>query len=106
MPRWTPRTDITISEVSFPLPPGTRRSGFIAGTNKRKSQVIDEAYVAWQREDYGMPSVRGVLRRAAEAYVEYYLGRPPRDGDEFIETTKRIQQSLRNKARKVQAKEL
>lgn len=105
MPRWTLRPDITISHVTFPLPAGTRRSGFIAGTNKRKSEVIDEAFAKWQRGDYGAPLVRGVLRRAAEAHVEHYLGRPPRDGDEFIDTIKRIQQRLRNKIRKIQENE-
>lgn len=79
-----------------PKPPvGTRGSGFIADTGKRKSEVVARAHAAWQAKEYGEPERRGVLRRVADAFLDEYLGRAP-DADEVKAKTKTLMQAIRS----------
>ena len=82
-------------ETGVPMPPvGTRGSGFIADTDKRKSEVVARAYAEWQAKEYGEPEQRGVLRRVADAFLDEYLGRAP-DADEVKAKTKTLMQAIR-----------
>ncbi len=78
---------------------GKRGSGFIPDPLHvvRKAEVIDRACVAWLAGEYGEPQRRGVLRRAANAFLDEYLGRAP-NADEVEETTKRIMRAMRTQA--------
>ncbi len=64
-------------------------------SDKRKADVIREAFDAWQAGEYGEPTRYGVSGEAARDYVAAYLGREPRDADEAENTVKTIQRGFR-----------
>ena len=77
---------------------GKRGSGFLPDPLHvvRKAEVIDRACVAWLAGEYGEPQRRGVLRRAANAFLNEYLGRAP-NAEEVETTTKGIMRAMRTR---------
>lgn len=70
MPRHTPRPDIVLIKEAAPVAPvGTRKE------DKRKAEVADRAFAAWQNGEYDEPSKARALRNACEEYMTEYYGR-------------------------------
>lgn len=79
----------------MPMPPvGKRGSGFVADTDKRKAEIVARAHTAWQAKEFGEPERRGVLRGAADAFLDEYLGRAP-EADEVKTKTKTLMHAIR-----------
>ena len=88
---------ISSIDLDVPIPAGKRRSGFVPGTQIRKSDVIDQVFEKWLSGNSLELFKRGVLCNIAGEYVANYLGREPNSADEFIQTRKFIQKKIREK---------
>jgi hypothetical protein len=81
-----------VSGVALP-PVGTRAE------DGRKTEVADRAFAAWQRGEYGAPTKRGALRKAANEFLDEYYGRAT-DAIYYESRLENLMRRLRTQSRK------